>query len=158
MAAPATTVRATPNQVMLHEGYPIKVAFARASNICFEEIEVQPMSLKSDPINTTTQFNTLLDSKDAPAVGEAGDIVLTVSYAAEAWSDIWTKLFLQNGSVTVRYPDGTTIDFYGYLGVFEPQAQKRKEMPTAKITIVVTNWDPVNKVRVNPVETRVTGT
>jgi hypothetical protein len=135
MAAPATTVRATPNQVQLHEGFPIKVAFARASNICFEEIEVQPMGLMSDPINTTT-----------------------CSYAAEAWADIWNKLFLQNGSVTVRYPDGTTIDFYGYLGKFEPAGQKRKEMPTAKITIVVTNWDPANKVRVNPVETRVTGT
>jgi hypothetical protein len=61
-------------------------------------------------------------------------------------------------TITVHFPDGSTLAFYGYLKTFEPQEMTEGEQPEAECEFVVTNWDPANRVEAGPVMVEVAGT
>ncbi len=79
------------------------------------------------------------------------------AYDPVVYTDI-LALINAPGGVTVHFPDGSTLDFYGYIKKFEPAALKEGEQPEATVTIVPTNYDPANHVEASPVLTSVTGT
>jgi hypothetical protein len=64
----------------------------------------------------------------------------------------------RNQAITVRFPTSDSITFFGFLQKFEPAEQKEGEAPHATVTIVPTNWDPVNNVEAGPVYTAAAGT
>jgi len=159
MAAPATTVRQTPAGRLLKEGFPIKVAFARDPDIEFAEKAVKPPAIDGgETIDITTMFNTLVRTSYPRTLHTIGPITGRVAYDPLVYSKIRSNLINQNGSITVRFPEGSTLDFYGYLQMFDPQDQVEGQQPEATISIVVTNWDSTNNIEVGPVYTDVSGT
>ncbi len=158
MAAPASTTRQTPTGIMLDDGFKTLVAFARKPAVKFWEKTIKPPGIDGgDAIDQTTQHNTAWRTKAARALKSLTDSALKVGYDPKVYTEIQDLVNLE-GSVTVRFPDGSTLDFFGYLKTFEPSELQEGTSPEASITIIATNWDPVNHVEAAPVLTEVSGT
>lgn len=159
MAAPADTTRGTPTGLRLDDGYSTKLAFARDPTICFWEKTVKPPGVDGgDAIDTTTMHNTTYRTMAARALITLTESSLTVAYDPNVYNTIITNLLNQEGAITVHFPDGSKLSFFGYLRTFEPNDCAEGEQPTATINITPTNYDPVNGVEAAPVLTSVAGT
>lgn len=158
MAAPATTARTVPTGFKMPEGFPITIAFASNPSVAFWEQSVKPFGEDvGDGIDTTTQHNTEWRTKASPRLKEASDVTGTAMYDPDARPAI-RALVGREQAITIHYPDGSTDAFYGFLKQTEYSEAKPKESPTLNYTIVVTNWDPVNKLEVGPVHVASAGT
>ena len=158
MAAPATTTRTTPTGKYLEDGFSTKIAFSRDPAIKFWEKTVTPPGIDGgDSIEQTTMHNTLWRTFAPRQLQTLTEMTTTAAYDPVVYTDI-QELINQEGSITVRFPDGSTLDFFGYLKMFQPNEVSEGEQPDAEVTIVPTNWDPINDVEAAPVLTSVAGT
>jgi len=159
MAAPSSTTRATPAGIKLDDGYSTKIAFSRDSNVSFWEKTLSPPGLDGgDPIDTTTMHNLDWRTMSARQLATLSEFTCTAAYDPNVYNDIINNLLNQEGSITVHFPDGSKLDFFGYLRSFQPQDVAEGAQPEAQITIVPTNYDPTNNVEASPVLTQVAGT
>ncbi len=158
MAAPATTARVIPPGIKLLDGFSTVIAFAVDANINLWEIGVTPPGIDGgDAIEVTNMHNITWRTFEPRSLYTLSESSFTSFYDPEVYVSI---LLLVNvrGSVTTHFPDGSTLDYYGYLRVFEPQEIVEGDTPQANVTIQPTNWDPVNNVEAAPVMTEVAGT
>ena len=153
MAAPATTARSTPGGTKLDDGFSTKIAFSVDPDVSFWEVTVKPPGIDGgEKIDTTTMFNGALKTFAARTLKQLTDGGASAAYDPQAYLDILSLVNVE-GSVTVHWPDGSTLDFYGYLNKFEPGDNTEGEMPKASINFCCTNWDSVNNLEVGPVYT-----
>lgn len=158
MAAPATTVRQTPAGIKLDDGYSTKIAFAADPDVSFWEKTVQPPGIDGgDAIETTTMHNTTWRTMASRALKTLTEASCTAAYDPNVYNNILSLINVET-SVTVHFPDGSTLAFYGFLKTFEVNEHTEGEQPEATITITPTNYDPTNKVEEAPVLTSVAGT
>ncbi len=159
MAAPATTVRATPTGIKLDEGFSTKIAFSRLAAASFWEKTVQPPGVDNgEPVDITTMHNIAWRTRNPRVLKDLTPHTTKAAYDPNFYNQIVNTLVGAKGSVTVRFPDGSTLDYYGYLQKFEPDQIEEGKQPEATLTIVPTNWDYVNNVEAAPVLTSVSGT
>lgn len=159
MAAPATTARTAPAGKMLEDGYSTRIAFARDADIEFWEKTVTPPGLDGgDAIDITTMHNVTYRTMTARSLVTLTEFTITAAYDPTVYTKILNNLLNQPGSITCHFPDGSTLDFFGFLRVFEPQNHVEGTHPEATITITPTNYDPVNDVEASAVLTSVAGT
>ena len=159
MAAPATTVRSTPTGIMLADGFSAVIAFERDVDVSFWEKTVGGGGLDGgDPISITTMHNTLWRTMSARQLITLTAITSTVGYDPNVHNNIVDNLLNQEGSITINFPDASTLDFFGFLQTFERSDLAEGESPEATVTIQPTNYDPVNNVEAEPVLTGVSGT
>ena len=153
MAAPTLSTRGTPSAPKLKDGFSTKISFSANTTVVFYEKDVKPPGMDGGPeIDNTTMLNTSVTTKRAQALINYESIQTKVAYHPSVYgAGQVLSLINQEGSVTVQFPDGATLTFYGYLQKFEPSPLVKGSQPEAEITIVVTNWDPVNNVEVAPV-------
>jgi hypothetical protein len=158
MAAPTPTARVTPTGIMLEDGFSTKITFAADTNVTLYEITVQPPGYDGgDAIETTTMFNTDFRTFAARSLKTLTEGQVTFGYDPVAFSELFTLINVPT-TITVTFPDGSTLAFFGYLRTFEPEALAEGEMPTATATFQPTNVDPANHVEAAPVLTSVAGT
>lgn len=158
MAAPASTVRATPAGIKLDDGFSTKIAFALDANVEFWEKTVKPPGLDGgDAIDTTNMHNVTYRTMAARALKTLTESTLTVFWDPQCYVSV-LALVNAEGSITAHFPDGSKLDFYGFLRTFEPNEHTEGEPPEATISITPTNWDPANRVEAAPVLTSVAGT
>lgn len=160
MAAPVTTVRTSPPAGrLLEDGYQTLIAFERDPDVSFWEKAVAAPGMEGgDAIDTTTQHNTTWRTMASRALITLTEFTVTAAYDPDVYNNIIDNLINQSGSITINFPDGSTLDFYGFLKTFEPQDLVEGTQPEAVITITPTNYDPVNDVEASPVLTSVAGT
>lgn len=159
-AAPAHTVRQLPTagSLKVPEGYQTTIAFALDPTVEFWEQTVTPPGVDSgEPINTTTMLNTTWRNMILPQLKSLTPIKVKCFYDPGKLSNI-TALVGENGSITVWFPDGASVDFYGGMKSFMPNENKEKEAQLADVEIVPSNWDNVNMLEVGPVWHVDTGT
>lgn len=158
MSAPATTARQTPAGIKLDDGYQTKIAFAADPDVSFWEKTVKPPGLDGgSPIDTTTMHNTTWRTMAARALITLTESTVNAAYDPNVYNNILALINVE-GAITVRFPDGSTLSFFGFLQKFEPNDNAEGEMPMAAVTITPTNYDPVGKVEAAPVLTSVAGT
>lgn len=158
MAAPSTTVRVAPPGIKMEDGYPTTLAFARDPNVNFWEKSVKPPGIDGgEAIDQTTMHNATWRTMAPRKLKTLTPVSTKAAWDPACYNEI-SQLINKSGSITVRFPDGSTLDFYGYLKSFEPSEMSEGNQPEADITIVPTNFDPVNRVEAAPVLTEVTGT
>jgi hypothetical protein len=158
MASPETTVRIEPDGIDLPDGFSAKIAFAADPDISIWEKTVTPPGLDGgDSIDTTTMHNSIWRTKRARSLVTGTDAQVTCGYDPDCYDEILAILNVE-GSITVAFPDGSTYDFFGYLQKFEPSALQEGTYPEATLTIVQTDYDPVNHVEAGPIMTEVPGT
>ena len=159
MAAPVTTVRSTPSGVMLADGFSTVIAFARDVDVSFWEKTVGGGGLDgADAIDITTMHNLAWRTRRARQLIDLTPVNSTVGYDPNVHNNIRDNLLNQEGSITINFPDGSTLDFFGFLKTFERSDLSEGESPEATIEIIPTNYDPVNNVEADPVLTSVSGT
>lgn len=155
---PTTTVRQTPAGIRLTDGFSTKIAFAADPDVSFWEKDVKPPGIDGgDAIQTSTMHNVKWRTMASRALRTLTECTTTVAYDPNVYNNI-TALINVEGAITVHFPDGSTLDFYGFLQKFEAAALKEGEMPEATVTITPTNTDPTTGAESDPVLTSVPGT
>ena len=128
------------------------------SDISLWEVEVTPPGIDGgEPVNTTTMHNITYETFSPQTLATMTAMTFTAAYDPDCYDEI-IAILNDEGSVTVEFPDGSDLDFYGYLQKFEPQNATRGNMPLATVTIQPTNYDYSNNLEVGPVMTEVVGT
>jgi hypothetical protein len=155
---PTTTVRQTPAGRRIDDGFPTKIAFAADADVSLWEKTVTPPGLDGgDPIETTTMHNVTYRTMASRALKTLTDSSFTAAYDPDCYNQLVVLINVE-GSITVRFPDGSTLDFFGYLRSFEPDEITEGEQPTATVNITATNTDPSTGAESAPVLTSVAGT
>jgi len=158
MAAPSPTTRVSPAGIKLKDGYRSLITFSLDSNIDLWEKKVTPPGLDGrEKINQTTMWNDDFITYAPRSLTDMTDSSMTCAYDPVAYTQI-QAIINREGTVTQTFSDGSTLAYYGYLQKFEPQELDEGTQPEAKVTIVCTNFDPVNHVEAAPVLTSVSGT
>lgn len=157
-AAPAPTTRQAPAGIKLKDGFSTKITFARVPAIRFWEKTVKAAGIDGgDSVPQTTMHNLAWRTFAPRQLKTLTEMTTKVAYDPYVYTDILSLINVED-TITVRFPDGSTLAFYGYLKMFEPEELVEGTQPEASITIVPTNFDPANKVEASPVLTSVEGT
>lgn len=158
MAAPTAAARSAPAGIRIDDGFSTLIAFATIPTISFWEKTVTPPGIDGgDAIDTTTMHNVLWRSRASRALKTLTDSSLKAAYDPNLYNSILALINLET-TITVHFPDGSTLAFFGFLQKFEPGDLAEGTQPECTITIVPTNIDPVNHVEAAPVLTSVAGT
>lgn len=158
MAAPTATTRQTPSGITLKDGFRTLYTFAADPDISLWEMEATPPGMdNTEPIDTTTFWNSAVRTKAPRALYEVTDGAIVCAYDPAVWSQIQAIIGAET-TVTCTLRDGSTIACYGYLKSSKKNNNQDGKMPTANVEIVFTCWDYVNKVEAVPVVTSVAGT
>lgn len=157
MAAPAPTVRQTPTGIKLDDGYSTKVTFGRDPDMSVWEKTVKPPGIDGgDAIDTTTMHNTSWRTMAPRSLRTLTEHTFTAAYDPLIYTQILAVLNI-NDQITVRFPDGSTLAFWGYLKGFEVSDHTEGEQPEATVTVVPTNQDDTGAEQA-PVLTNIAGT
>ena len=137
----AHTDRTTPGGTKLGDGYQSLIAFAADADVSLWEKTVTPPGITvGGSVDTTTMRNTAWRTKAPKKLKELSDMSLTASYDPAVYNDIVAMVGV-NQSITVTFPDGQSLTFYGWLDSFTPSEISEGEQATADITVVCGNQD-----------------
>lgn len=158
MTAPAPSTRVTPNGRRLGDGYQTLVTLAADTAIDLWEKSVKPPGVQGeDALDTSNQHNVRWRTKSPRRLITLTDFTFTAFYDPGVYVSILDVINVRT-TVTVLFPDGSTLAFYGFLKSFEPDNLEDGTQPTATVTIVPTNQDPTTCSEEGPVYTAGTGT
>lgn len=139
---------------IMEDGYQTLVSFAADATVLFEEKTVTPPGVDGGgSTDTTTMLNTLYRTFAPKALITLTESSMTVAYDPETiTTEIIANLINVNNLITLTFPDGDTLAFYGWLDKFIPGEHVEGEQPTAEITIVPSNRN-ASLVETAPVHT-----
>jgi len=107
--------------------------------ITFKEKSITPPGLDGGgEIDTTTLRNTLYRTKKPKTLLTISTMSLTVTYESSLYDEILTMLNV-NQLITVNFPDGSSVAFWGWLNSFKPGSLEEGTQPTADIEIIPSN-------------------
>lgn len=138
--------------MFIKDGYATFYEFAESSSVLFRERSVTPPGIDGgDEIDTTTMRNLKWRTRQPRQLLSLTESSVTVSYDPEIYSDILDMINV-NQLVTITFPDGSQLAFWGFVKNFTPGENTEGEFPTATITVVPTNQDN-DALEVDPVFT-----
>ena len=159
MTAPeAASSRPTPDGIPLGDGYSTKITIADDTDISFWEKAVTPPGLDGgDEIDLTTMHNTSYRTFGSRALATMTEMSCTALYDPDVYDEILAIINVET-TITVFFPDGSTLAFYGFLKRFEPGELVEGTPPECTITIQPTNQDPTSRAEESAVMTEASGT
>jgi len=120
------------------DGYKTTVVFTADATVLFEEKSVTPPSVSGGgEKEVTTMKNTTYRTRMPKKLITIGPMEMVVAYDPGTWTEI-IALCNNNDLVTITWPDGATLAFYGYLDEFTPSENVEGEQPEATIVIIPT--------------------
>jgi hypothetical protein len=165
MAAPTpASSRGTPVGIKLPDGFSTEIVFTPASGgggtaISFWEKTVQPLKYEIGEIDQTTMLNVLYRTYRGSALFENGEVTGNCAYSPRIIAQLPSVMGRsKEGTITVIFPDTSSVCAYACFTKFEPEALEEKKQPMAKYTFRITNYDPTNGVEAGPVFTPPSGT
>ena len=158
MGTPATTARIAPLGILMGDGFSTKIAFAADPNISFFERTVQPPGVDGgDAIEITTMHNTTWRSMQPRSLLTLSSSSITAYYDPSVYNEIIALINVET-DITVHFPDGDTLAFFGFLQSFEPGDHEEGSPPECTIIITPTNIDPADGSEAGPDLVATTGT
>lgn len=151
MPAPVATARTVPTTRRLESGQGTKITFSAVPGLSVWEKETTPPGIEGgDPVDNTNHFNTVWRTKAARKLKELTDTSFSGFYNTSLYTDLLTVVNVEQ-TITVTFPDGGTLAFFGYLKTFAQGAHNEgNTAPTATFTIVATNTDPTTGLEQGP--------
>jgi hypothetical protein len=141
MAAPTPTARQTPTGYKVPDGFKTLVTLANKPAISFWEKTPKPPGMDGgEPVNTTTMHNTAYRTFAPKHLVTLTAVTFQAAYDPDVYADILVQINAVQ-VITVRFPDTSTLCFWGFLQKFEPGDNNEGEMPLATVTIMPTNQD-----------------
>ena len=123
----------------LTDGFSSTISFASDSSVSVWEVEVTPPSIQGGGGHrTSTMRNTTYHTNSPGSLIDIGDCTVLVAYDPATWSEMIAMCNVEQ-LITVTWPDGSSLAFYGWVDVFEPTSLVENEMPTANMTIKASN-------------------
>jgi hypothetical protein len=152
------TPRVTPGGIKLDDGYSTKITFAADTDVSLWEKTVKPPGIDGgDAIDTTTMHNTTYRTMASRALKTLTESSVKCAYDPDLYNQI-LALVNNETAITVTFPDGSTLAFWGYLRTFEPDDLTEGSQPEATVNISPTNVNPTTRAEEGPVLTSVAGT
>lgn len=115
------------------------------AGVSFEEKTITPPGVEGgDAIETTSMRNSNWRTMFPRALRTLTQVTVNVSYSPKDITDMGdpsTGDINNNQLITVTFPDGATIAFWGYVKSFIPGQHQEGSQPEATITIQPTNQD-----------------
>lgn len=156
--APVPTPRVDPTGIKLDDGYRTLVTFAFDTNIEFWEKTVTPPGYDGgDAIDTTTMHNDTYRTMSPRSLKTLTEFEMTAAYDPSLYTAA-LALINRETTITVTFPDGSTLAFYGFLKGFEAGTLEEGTQPEVTLTVVPTNQDPTTGAEEAPVLASVAGT
>lgn len=138
----------------LDDGYQTLISFAADPTVLFYEKTVTPPGVDGGgEVDTTTMLNSAWRTRNPKALITLSNAAMTVAYDPATYPEI-VALVNVNNLITVTFPDGDTLDFWGWLNTFTPGEHQEGEQPTADIEIIPSNQN-ASGVETAPVHTPV---
>lgn len=136
----------------LDDGYQTLISFAADPTVLFYEKTVTPPGVDGGgAIDTTTMHNTTWRTQNPRALLSLSNASTTVAYDPACYPEI-IALTNVNTLITVTFPDGDTLAFWGWLNTFTPGPSEENDQPTADIEIIPSNQN-ASGVETAPVHT-----
>lgn len=136
----------------LTDGYQALIAFNSSGGVptYMKEKEVQPPDIDGGgEIDTTTMRNVVWRTRQPKHLKTLGNIVVHVEYDSATYVNIVSAINV-NQTITVSFPDGHTLTFWGWVNKFTPTSLKEGEFPTAELQVICSNQTS-NNVESGPV-------
>ena len=125
----------------IDDGHRTLITFDAAPTVQFYQKEVTPPGLDGGGANDTTTMHNdtwrTMAPKKLKTLTEAG---ITAAYDPACYSSLVT-LINNNNLITITFPDGSTVEFWGWLNSFKPNKVVEGSQPTAEIQIIPSNQD-----------------
>lgn len=123
----------------LDDGYQTLISFAADADVKFYEKSVTPPGIDGGgEVDTTTMLNATYRTKNPKALISMTPASMTVAYDTAAYTEV-VALVNVNNLITVTFPDGATLAFWGWLNTFVPGDHVEGEQPTAEVEIIPSN-------------------
>ena len=136
----------------LDDGYQTLISFAADPTVLFYEKTVTPPGVDGGgEVDTTTMLNTTWRTRNPKALISLSNASMRVAYDPETYPEI-VALVNVNNLITVTFPDGDTLAFWGWLNTFVPGEHVEGEQPEAEIEIIPSNQN-ASGVETAPVHT-----
>jgi hypothetical protein len=127
------------NEVRLDDGHATIVTLSEAPTIKLYEKEVTPPGMSAGgPIDTTTMRNVGWRTFSPRQLMTLTPTTATVAYATEAIPVLYDLVGVLQ-QITVTFPDGSSVEFWGWIESFTPGSNVEGEQPTASITFQPSN-------------------
>jgi hypothetical protein len=121
-------------------GYPGRPGGPDAGVIFWEKRVKPPGVVGGGANDTTTMRNERWRTMNSKYLVTLSELTMTVSYDPETY-DAVLSLVQINAIVGILWPDGASLNFYGFLDEFSPSEIREGEQPEAEVTVVPTNQD-----------------
>jgi hypothetical protein len=129
------------SDLRLDDGHSTFITFSGAPTIKLYEKSVTPPGISgTGPVDTTTMRNSVWRTQAPKKLKTLTPVSADVAYATSAIPAIHAQVNVAQ-RITITFPDGATLTFWGYLDEFAPGANVEGEQPTATVTIQPTNRD-----------------
>lgn len=125
----------------LDDGFSTLITLANLPEIKLYEKEVTPPGISGGgPTDTTTMRNLSYRTQSPKGLKTLTPLSATVAYDTAVYPQLRDQINV-NQLITVAFPDGSALVFWGWLDEFTPGAHTEGEQPTATITIQPSNHD-----------------
>lgn len=130
-----------PNELRLDDGFSTIITFSEAPTVKLYEKDVTPPGMTGGgPIDTTTMRNVAWRTNAPKQLKSLTTISTTVAFATDAIPVMFGVINVLQ-QITITFPDGSTITFWGWVDEFTPGAFTEGEQPTATVSIQPSNRD-----------------
>jgi hypothetical protein len=125
----------------IDDGYQTLVSFASAPSVQFYQKTVTPPGMDGGgEVDTTTMLNETYRTRNPKPLITMSNMSMTAAYDPGVYDSI-LSLINVNNLITVTFPDGATLAFYGWLNSFTPGECTEGTQPTATVDIIPSNQD-----------------
>lgn len=153
MTAPVATARVTPTAKKPADGFKALLTIALAPNFEFWETSITPPGYDGgDAVDTTTQHNNTVRTKAPRDLIDMPDMTSVGLFNPSIYTSI-RAIINKPTTVTITWPDTSTLAFYGFVRVFAPGDLTEGGRMEGTITVTVTNQDPTTGAEELPVYT-----
>lgn len=157
MPAPTPTARVAPTGYKLPDGFKSTITFANQPAVQFWERGVKPPAIDGgDAIDTSTMFNTRWHTMFPRHLLKMDDGTVEAGYDPDFMTVIIGMVNVVD-TITITWPDGSTLCFFGFLKKIEFSELKEGEFPICTPTFSPTQANALD-VEFGPVFTPAGGT
>lgn len=150
MAAPTRTARITPTGTPLKDGFRTLITFAADADVLLWEKGVKPPGQDGGEAIPQETMHSVQWRRMAPrTLVTLTESTFRAAYKPASYNSALSIINVET-VVTIDWPDGTWMAFYGFLRTFEPDELVEGTQPEATCAITPTNWDYVNSVEAGP--------
>ena len=109
-----------------------------------EEKEITPPGIAGGGANdASTMRNATWRTMSPKSLRTLTPVTIVVAYDPALYDEMVAMINV-NQLIRIEFPDGATLDFWGWLDEFTPGASVEGSQPTATLTIIPSNQDADN--------------